>query len=67
MAKTIVEDTDVKVGSYLSKKVHTMLKSHCAEQGAAMRDYFEAGMILVLSKNATQVKKILDDFKGETA
>lgn len=62
MAKTIVKDADVKVGTYLSKKVHSMLKSQAAHQGASLRDYFEAGMILVLNKTEKEVRRILEDF-----
>lgn len=69
MAKQIVKGSgDTQLATKISKKVHSMLKSHCAQEGGKMRDFTEAGLILVLNKSKTQVEKILDDFdKGVIA
>ncbi len=64
MTKQIVKASgDYQIATKISKKVHSLLKSHCAQEGGKMRDFTEAGLILVLNKSKLQVQKILDDFE----
>ena len=68
MMKQVLNNSgNFKLTATISKKVHTMLKSHCAQEEALLGDFIEAGMILVLNKSKTDINNILKKFEGVTA
>lgn len=55
---------DSQLSTQVRAEVHTLLKQHAVTQSTPLRFFIEAGMILVLHKSGSEVKKILEDFRG---
>ena len=56
---------DTQVSTLVSSKIHSLLKQQAAKQSTPLRFYIEAGMISVLTKSGSEVKKVIEDFKGD--
>lgn len=63
-SKVNLEGSQDSLSTRVRAEVQSMLKSHAAEEGLALKYFLEAGMILVLNKTSADVMKILHDFKG---
>ena len=60
-----IRQGDSQVSTQVREKIHSMLKQQAVNQSTPLRFYIEAGMILVLNKSGSEVKKVLEDWRDK--
>lgn len=64
MMASKLHSADSQVSTQIRAEVHNLVKQQAVTQSTPLRFYIEAGMILVLNKSGSEVKKIIEEFRG---